>query len=68
MARLPCKDMDPPRNEQSQTARPPYVRSDVEIERWELCVAIAAHVMDAAPDSEDVWFAARAIYSSDLPT
>jgi len=55
-------------DEAFEPARPPYVRSDTEVERWKLSVAIAVHVMQEPPDSEDVWFAARSLYSSDLPT
>jgi hypothetical protein len=47
---------------------PPYVGTREEVERWELCVAVAAGAMGEIPASESVWFAARVLYHSSIPT
>ncbi len=52
-------------------ARPSWVRDPKEIRRWELCVGIAERIFadEGRPSSaEDVWFSARSLYRSDLPT
>jgi hypothetical protein len=48
--------------------RPFFVITEAEVRRWRVCVEVAAVVMGAPVDNEDVWMAARCLYNSDLPT
>ena len=46
---------------------PPFVNTDAEHERWEMCEK-AAETMDPEGSTEDHWYLARSLYHSDLPT
>lgn len=50
---------------------PPYVVSDEDKRRWDLCVEAAEGLYADLPESErraQVWSATRAFYTSDIPT
>jgi hypothetical protein len=52
-------------------ARPSWVREPQEIRRWDLCVGVVERIFadeEKPASAEDVWFAARSLYKSDLPT
>lgn len=49
-------------------ALPSFVRTEAELVRWELSVAIAVQLTGESSTSEAVWFAARSVYNSDIPT
>jgi hypothetical protein len=49
-------------------AVPFFVTTQEDAARCTLCEQIAANVMDERVESEAVWYAARAIYFSDIPT
>lgn len=56
----------PPRAE----VYPPWVHSEAERPRWDLCAAIAEQLFADGNDTlgSDLWLATRSLYQSDLPT
>lgn len=51
-----------------QEHRPPFVQTDEDRLRWDLCVAVAADQLQEPPESAAVWLASRALYYSSIPT
>lgn len=48
---------------------PPYVTSDEERQRWDVCREIAGATMDGVADEKtQVWQMTRSLYQSDTPT
>jgi hypothetical protein len=49
---------------------PPYVASEEERRRWDLCAALAEQLFADPEDgsARDVWLATRSLYRSDIPT
>jgi hypothetical protein len=53
----------------SQSWYPPYVSTESDRRRWDLCAAIATDLFGGVTGSSaDVWAATRALYRSDIPT
>ena len=55
------------------TPYPPYVRTDEERRRWDVCVEGAVAYSElcepgGVADSQFVWYFTRSIYKSDIPT
>lgn len=48
--------------------RPLFVTTPAQAERWRQCVAVAMTLEDTEVMNEQVWYASRSLYHSDIPT
>jgi len=49
-------------------SRPPYVNEPAEVQRWNLAVAVAPRLLGDDASTGELWFLARHLYKSDMPT
>jgi len=65
-------EFDPERLDPTGTPRPPYVTTEAERQRWDLCVLIAREIVDLhegpGENAAMRWQMVRSIYQSDMET